>query len=36
VTGWGSPGGANARYRTNRDHPHVATQPNAKATSEAG
>lgn len=31
VTGWGSPGGANARYRTDKDHPDVAKQPQAKA-----
>ncbi|HLW90819.1 MAG TPA: ferredoxin [Roseiarcus sp.] len=35
VTGWGSPGGANPRYRTNADHPDVASQPKAKATSDA-
>ena len=35
VTGWGAPGGADARYRTGEDHPLVAAQPKAKAPSEA-
>jgi ferredoxin len=34
VTGWGSPGGASARYRTDKDHPHVATQKATAAASE--
>jgi ferredoxin len=35
VTGWGAPGGADARYRTVDDHPVVAAQPRADASSEA-
>ena len=27
VTGWGSPGGATARYTTDKDHPQVASLP---------
>ena len=34
VTGWGSPGGADARYKTTADHPRVAAQAKAPAASE--
>jgi ferredoxin len=35
VTGWEAPGGASARYRTDRDHPAVAPRPKAETSSEA-
>jgi ferredoxin len=33
VTGWGAPGGADARFRTKDDHPVVAASPKAQAAS---
>ena len=34
VTGWGSPGGANLRYRTDKDHPSVEARPKTEAPAE--
>jgi ferredoxin len=36
VTGWGSPGGANERYRTDKDHADVASRPKSRTSSETG
>ena len=34
VTGWGSPGGADARYRSSVDHPLVAAHSKSSAMQE--